>query len=86
MLIFIIQTFWLFIDEFAGKGLDFDIIAKFLMYYSPKLIPLVLPLSVLLSSIMTYGEFAENYEFAAMKSSGISLSRALRTLVVFHFF
>ncbi len=86
MLIFIVQTFWLFIDEFAGKGLDFDIIAKFLMYYSPKLIPLVLPLSVLLSSIMTYGEFAENYEFAAMKSSGISLSRALRTLVIFHFF
>tara|TARA_B100000941_G_scaffold263915_1_gene217555 strand:+ start:334 stop:1959 length:1626 start_codon:yes stop_codon:yes gene_type:complete len=86
MLIFIVQTFWLFIDEFAGKGLDFEIIAKFLMYYSPKLIPLVLPLSVLLSSIMTYGEFAENYEFAAMKSSGISLSRALKTLIIFHFF
>ena len=42
MLIFIIQTFWLFIDEFAGKGLDFFIVSKFLIYYSPKLIPLVL--------------------------------------------
>ena len=67
MFIFIIQTFWLFIDEFAGKGLDGEIILKFLTYYSPKLYPLVMPLSVLLASIMTYGAFAENYEFAAMK-------------------
>ncbi|MDA8917359.1 LptF/LptG family permease [Flavobacteriaceae bacterium] len=86
MLIFIIQTFWLFIDEFAGKGIDAEIIFKFLLYYSPKLYPLVLPLSVLLASIMTYGDFAENYEFAAMKSTGISLQRALLGLIIFHFF
>lgn len=86
MLIFIIQTFWLFIDEFAGKGLDFFIVSKFLIYYSPKLIPLVLPLAVLLSAIMTYGEFAENYEFAAMKSTGISLKRTMIGLLIFHFF
>ncbi|MDG2396110.1 MAG: LptF/LptG family permease [Flavobacteriaceae bacterium] len=86
MFIFIIQTFWLFIDEFAGKGLDMSIIIKFLIYYSPKLIPLVLPLSVLLSSIMTYGEFAENYEFAAMKATGISLKRAMVALLFLHFF
>ena len=86
MLIFIIQTIWLFIDEFAGKGIDIGTILKFLLYYSPKLVPLVLPLSVLLASIMTYGTFAENYEFAAMKSTGISLQRAMLGLVVFHFF
>ena len=86
MLIFIIQTIWLFIDEFAGKGIDIGTILKFLLYYSPKLVPLVLPLSVLLASIMTYGTFAENYEFAAMKSTGISLQRAMLSLVVFHFF
>lgn len=86
MLIFIIQTFWLFIDEFAGKGLDIEIIVKFLIYYTPKLYPLVMPLSVLLASIMTYGTLAENYEFAAMKSTGISLQRALLGLTVFHFF
>ena len=86
MFIFIIQTFWLFIDEFAGKGLDGEIILKFLTYYSPKLYPLVMPLSVLLASIMTYGAFAENYEFAAMKSTGISLQRALLGLTIFHFF
>ena len=77
MFIFIIQTFWLFIDELAGKGLDVIIILKFLIYYSPKLIPLVLPLSVLLASLMTFGTLSENYEFAAMKSTGISLQRAL---------
>ncbi|MGB2398077.1 MAG: LptF/LptG family permease [Flavobacteriaceae bacterium] len=86
MLIFIIQTFWLFIDEFAGKGIDPEIILKFLTYYSPKLYPLVLPLSVLLAAIMTYGTLAENYEFAAMKSTGISLPRALLGLAIFHFF
>lgn len=49
----------------------------------PRIIPLVLPLSVLLASIMTFGSFSENYELAAMKSSGISLQRCFRTLVVF---
>lgn len=84
MLIFVIQTFWLFIDELAGKDLDLMIIGKFLLYYSPKLVPLVLPLSVLISSLMTYGSFSENYEFAAMKSSGISLHRAMYALIIFH--
>lgn len=86
MFIFIIQTFWLFIDEFAGKGIDAEVVFKFLAFYSPKLYPLVMPLSVLLASIMTYGALAENYEFAAMKSTGISLQRALLSLLIFHFF
>ncbi|MGJ5642377.1 LptF/LptG family permease [Formosa sp. S-31] len=83
MLIFILQTIWLFIKELAGKDLDVIIIFKFLMYYAPKLIPLVLPLTILLSSIMVFGSFAENYEFAAMKSTGISLQRAMAGLSVF---
>ncbi len=84
MLIFIVQTFWLFIDELAGKDLDLIVIFKFLVYYSPKLIPLVLPLSVLFASLMTFGTFAENYEFVAMKSTGISLHRAMIGLVFLH--
>ena len=84
MLIFIIQAFWLYIDELAGKGLDFITIFKFLIFYSPKLVPLVLPLSVLLASLMTYGSLAENYEFAAMKSSGISLIRCMTSLFLVH--
>lgn len=81
--IFILQTIWLFIAELAGKDLDFPLIIKFLLFSMPRIIPLVLPLSVLLSSIMTFGSLAENYEFAAMKSSGISLQRAMRGLTLF---
>ena len=83
--IFILQGIWLFISELAGKDLDIWVVTKFLLFYSPKIVPLVLPLSVLLASIMTFGNFAENYEFAAMKSSGISLNRAMRSLIVFIF-
>ncbi|MFV8271068.1 LptF/LptG family permease [Flavobacterium sp. GT2N3] len=81
--IFILQTVWLFISELAGKDLDLLMIIKFLAFSMPRIVPLVLPLSVLLSSIMTFGNLAENYEFAAMKSSGISLQRAMRSLTVF---
>ncbi|WP_346882521.1 LptF/LptG family permease [uncultured Algibacter sp.] len=83
MLIFILQTIWLYIKELAGKELDIMVIVKFLVYFMPKLIPLVLPLTILLSSIMVFGSFAENYEFAAMKSTGISLQRAMSGLSVF---
>ena len=81
--IFILQTVWLFISELAGKDLDLIMVFKFLGFSMPRIVPLVLPLSILLSSIMTFGNLAENYEFAAMKSSGISLQRAMRSLTIF---
>lgn len=81
--IFILQTVWLFIAELAGKDLDFILIVKFLAYKMPSIVPMVLPLSVLLASIMTFGGLAENYEFAAMKSSGISLQRAMKSQTAF---
>lgn len=84
--IFILQTVWLFISELAGKDLDFFMVIKFLVFSMPRIVPLVLPLSVLLASIMTFGSLSENYEFAAMKSSGISLQRSMRSLTVFIFF
>ncbi len=80
--IFVLQGIWLFIAELAGKDLDLFTVFKFLSFYAPTIVPMVLPLSVLLASIMTFGSFAENYEFAAMKSSGISLQRAMRMLTV----
>ncbi|WP_369686026.1 LptF/LptG family permease [Mariniflexile sp. AS56] len=83
MLIFVLQTIWLYIRELSGKDLDIGIIFKFLFYFTPKLIPLVLPLTILLASIMVFGSFAENYEFAAMKSTGISLQRAMSGLSIF---
>ena len=85
-LIFIIQTFWLYIDELAGKGLDIFTIGKFFIYFSPKLVPLVLPLSILLASLTTYGTLSENYEFIAMKSNGISIIRSMVALLIFHIF
>ena len=81
--IFILQTVWLFISELAGKDLDLILILKFLLFKMPSLVPLVLPLSVLLSAIMTFGDLAENYEFAAMKSAGISFQRTIQGLTVF---
>lgn len=83
LFIFVFQTIWLFISELAGKDLDLEIILKFVINYLPTLIDKILPLTVLLSSILTFGSFAENYEFAAMKASGFSLQRAMRSLVVF---
>ena len=81
--IFILQTVWLFISELAGKDLDFILVIKFLLFSMPRIVPLVLPLSVLLASIMTFGSLAENYEFAAMKSSGISFQRTMRSITAF---
>ena len=81
--IFILQTVWLFISELAGKDLDLIMVIKFLAFSMPRIVPLVLPLSILLASIMTFGNLAENYEFAAMKSAGISLQRAMRSLTIF---
>ena len=83
MLIFLLQSVWLYISELAGKDLELDIILKFLINVSPRLVILVLPLTILLSSIMVFGSLSENYEFAAMKASGISLERSMRSLIFF---
>ena len=83
MFIFVLQTIWLYISELAGKDLDVWVILKFLWYVSPRLIPLVLPLTILVTSLMVFGGFSERYEFAAMKSTGISLQRAMRSLMFF---
>src|SRR5690554_1579687 len=83
MFIFVLQTIWLYISELAGKDLDVWIILKFLWYFSPKMMPLVLPLTILVTSLMVFGSFSENYEFAAMKSTGISLQRAMGSVMAF---
>ena len=81
--IFILQTVWLLIAELAGKDLDTSMVFKFLLFSMPRLVPLVLPLSILLASIMSFGDLSENYELAAMKSAGISLRRALQPIFLF---
>ncbi len=83
MFIFIFQAIWLFIDDLAGKDLDMLIIGKFFFYKMPELTEKVLPLTVLLASLLTFGSLAENYEFAAMKASGISLQRSMLSIIIF---
>ena len=83
MMIFILQSVWVYISELAGKDLEIVVVLKFLLYVSPRIVVLVLPLTILLASIMVFGGFSENYEFAAMKSTGISLQRAMKSLSVF---
>jgi len=82
LFVLIMQFFWLWIDDFVGKGLDAGTIMKFIWYQSAVLIPLALPLSVLLSSLMTFGNLGESFELVAIKSAGISLLRFMRPLFV----
>ncbi len=82
MLIFLLQSIWIYISELAGKDLEIYIIFQFLINISPRLVILVLPLTILLSSIMVFGSLSENYEFAAIKASGISLQRLMSSLTI----
>ncbi len=82
MFILVLQAIWLYIKELAGKDLDIVTVFKFLYYSTPVAVPIALPLSVLLAAILVFGNMAENYEFAAMKSNGISLQRAMRSLTI----
>jgi lipopolysaccharide export system permease protein len=80
MFILILQFFWVYIDDVMGKGLSIWVILELLFYVSANLIQLALPLAILLSSLMTFGSFAENNELTALKSSGLSLYRIMRPL------
>ncbi len=82
LLVLVIQFFWLYIDDFVGKGLGAGVILEFIAYQSAVLVPLALPLAVLLSSLMTFGSLGESFELVAIKSAGISLLRFMRPLFI----
>jgi lipopolysaccharide export system permease protein len=82
MFMLILQFFWVYIDDLMGKGLSVWVILELLFYVSASLIPLALPLAILLSSLMTFGNLAEHNELTALKSSGFSLLRIMRPLIV----
>lgn len=82
LFVLVMQFFWLYMDELIGKGLAISLILELLLYMSTTLVPLALPLAVLLSSIMTFGNMGENFELVAVKSSGISLNRFMRPLLI----
>jgi len=77
------QFFWLYIDDLVGKGLDFPTIARLVGLVTLFWIPTALPLSLLFSAIMTFGNLGESFELVAIKSSGIPLLRFMRPLLIF---
>jgi lipopolysaccharide export system permease protein len=81
LFILLMQTVWKYIDDLVGKGLDFWTIGKFVWYMSATLLTLAMPIAILLSSIMTFGNLGESFELVAIKSSGISLLRFMRPLL-----
>jgi lipopolysaccharide export system permease protein len=84
IVMFVLLMLFLFkyIDDLIGKGFEWYIIMELMLYSSATNVAMALPLSVLLSSIMTYGSLGENYELVAIKSAGISLGRALYPMII----
>ncbi|MBO9573780.1 MAG: LptF/LptG family permease, partial [Chitinophagaceae bacterium] len=82
LFVLILQFFWLWIDDFVGKGVEISLFLKLIVYLSATLVPLALPLSVLLSSIMTFGNLGETFELVAIKSAGVGLLRFMRPLLI----
>ena len=82
MFMLILQFFWVYIDDLMGKGLSVWVILELLMYVSAGIIPMALPLAILLSSLMTFGNLAEHNELTALKASGFSLLRIKRPLII----
>jgi lipopolysaccharide export system permease protein len=80
--ILLMQFLWKYIDDLIGKGLEFHVISEFLLFTSATLVPLAMPLAVLLASLMTFGNLAENLELLAFKSSGISLVRIMTPVII----
>lgn len=78
--IFIVNIVWIQLGQFIGKGLTYFEIFKLLFYFGVSVVNLVLPLTILLASIMAFGDLGEKYELAAMKAAGISLTRVMLPL------
>ncbi len=82
LFLLVMQFLWKYIDELVGKGLEWYVVAKLIIYASTVLVPMALPLSILLASLMTFGNLGENSELTAMKAAGISLQRIMKPLII----
>jgi lipopolysaccharide export system permease protein len=82
LIILILQFLWMYVDELAGKGLDFKVLAELIYHFAMTFVPMALPLAILLASLMTFGNMGEFSELTALKSSGIPLQRIMRPLIV----
>ncbi len=79
--VLMMQSLWKYIDDLVGKDLDLFTIGQFLWYASASLLTLTMPIAILISSIMTFGNLGESFELVAIKSAGISLLRFMRPLI-----
>jgi len=86
MFILLMQFLWRYIDDLVGKGLEFKIITELIIFTSASLVPMALPLSILMSSLMTMGNMGEYYELTAIKASGIPLQRVMTPMFIIVFF
>ena len=82
LFVLLMQFLWKYVDDLVGKGLGWDIIGQLMFYASSTFVPLALPLAILLSSIMTFGNLGEHSELTAIKASGISLQKMMRPLII----
>jgi lipopolysaccharide export system permease protein len=82
LFILVIQFFWLYIDDFVGKGIDFSTLIQFVGFLTATVVPLALPLGILISSIMTFGKLGESFELMAIKSAGIPLFRCMQPVLM----
>ncbi len=82
LIILILQFLWMYVDELAGKGLNFMVLAELIYNFSLTFVPLALPLAILLASLMTFGNMGEFSELTALKASGIPLQRIMRPLIL----
>ncbi len=76
--VLVMQFLWKYIDELVGKGLSFWFLVELVFYYAVTIIPLSVPITILISSVMVYGSMAEKYEISSFKSAGVSLFRVMR--------
>lgn len=80
--VLMMQFLWKYVDQLIGKGIPMDILAQFFWYMGLILVPQALPLSILLASLITFGNIGESMELTAIKAAGISLMQAFRPLIV----
>jgi len=80
--ILVMQFLFRYINDLIGKGLEFNIIAEFMLYLSTSMVPMALPLALLMAALMTFGNLGEFNELTALKSSGISLQRIMMPLII----
>ena len=83
LMVLVMQFFFTYLDEIIGKGIGFLAIAEMVGYLSVSLIPMALPIAILLSSVMLFGNLGERFELISIKSSGFSLMRIMLPLIFF---